>query len=708
MTLLMAALGFAALIVGTALTYLLIPEPFGPAFTAGFGLAVAGLLTLLTATTIALLRAPRRGVRACSAIPIAMAAALALVTGAVMFDARVIFFRGLPPHPTAEEWQEDLDFLATRMAELHPDLFSRVPRARFDSVVRATRDAIPAMSDEQVLMALFRIVALPNDAHTYPFIFDPVYDLHLYPLQAYWFDDGPYVVRAGRGYRRSVGSRIVAVAGVPIEELFQRFGPYISAENEFGALDRWSGIPFAEWLAAEGLGPTDRIIVTLEHPDRGVYDVSARPIHLAAFGYWAYVRRIESTSSPAVSNDRRKAFRFEHDEERQAVYFDFNQSQREWAGDTLAAILAELDTFLESHQCDRFILDLRNNGGGDIRAALDVVDFISGDARIDRRGALFVLIGRRTFSAGVVAASLMREATSAVLVGEPTGQGPAFFAGPSIITLPNSRLPVAVSTRRTVGTLKAHPGDRVDPDLRVKYTHDDFFAGRDPARAAALSYQVPLGNTTELAPAVLERLVGRYRYSPHQVAEVGIDGGRLILSVQDFLPTSGVRFRTVLYPTATSTFATHIPGMRVRFDHRGLRGSAVHIEWEGSERTAPRLPEDYRFPLERLRDGFVDAAVERVLADSLYYAEEVPGLEPHLNRVGYEHLRAGRTADAIAVFRLNVALFPRSSNAYDSLGEGYMEHGDTTLAIANYRRSLLINPDNANAREMLSRMGSGD
>ena len=58
-----------------------------------------------------------------------------------------------------------------------------------------------------------------------------------------------------------------------------------------------------------------------------------------------------------------------------------------------------------------------------------------------------------------------------------------------------------------------------------------------------------------------------------------------------------------------------------------------------------------------------------------------------------------------AVFELNVALFPESSNTYDSLGEGYMVHGDTALSVENYRRSLELDPGNDNAREMLRRMG---
>jgi hypothetical protein len=705
MTRLLTVLGVVMFALGSLLTFFLVPEPFGRAFVASLSLAVLGALLVLATAGLRLLRARRMWIRVSAVVPLSLAVLLTLVTAAVTIDVRTLFFRGLPPNPSAAEWQEDLDYLAAQMAARHPALFSLVPQERFDSVVAATRAAIPTLTEEQILMALFRVVALPNDAHTYPFIFDPVFDLHVFPMQAYWFDDGLYVVRAGRDYRRSVGSRVVAVAGVGIDDVYQGFRPFIAAENEYGRLDRWSGLPFAEWLVAEGLSTSSRAIVTLEHPDRGAYDITVRPVPLAAFGYWTYLRRVENTSSPAVSNDRRKAFRFEYDDDDRALYFDFNQSWSEWGGDTLATVLAELDAFLDTHPCDRFILDLRNNGGGDLRPALDVVRFISGDERIDQRGRLFVLIGRRTFSAGAVTASLMQETTSAILMGEPTGQGPVFFAGPAFITLPHSRLPVAISTRRTVSTLSEHPGDRIAPDVTVGYNHDDFFAGRDPLRAAALAYDASPIATGTPDIATLRRYIGRYGYSPHQVAELTLEGERLVLSVHDYIPSSSAWLRTMLHQTANAQFATEIPGLRVSFDRSAAGAAGARIEWDGMQREAPRLAENYRFPLELLQSGAIDDAVESLLANRAYYATAVPGLEAYVNRLGYDCLGDGRSEEAITLFQLNVALFPESSNTYDSLGEGYLERGDTALAVTNYRRSLDLNPGNDNARGMLRRMG---
>ena len=57
--------------------------------------------------------------------------------------------------------------------------------------------------------------------------------------------------------------------------------------------------------------------------------------------------------------------------------------------------------------------------------------------------------------------------------------------------------------------------------------------------------------------------------------------------------------------------------------------------------------------------------------------------------------------EATVLFKLNVQVFPASSNAYDSLGEAYMKAGQKQLAVDNYKKSLELNPDNDNAKEKL-------
>lgn len=76
-------------------------------------------------------------------------------------------------------------------------------------------------------------------------------------------------------------------------------------------------------------------------------------------------------------------------------------------------------------------------------------------------------------------------------------------------------------------------------------------------------------------------------------------------------------------------------------------------------------------------------------------------LESVVNSKGYELLSDKKLLKAIEVFKLNVLAFPQSANAFDSLGEAYLEAGNKDLAIENYKKSLVLNPENKNAEEVL-------
>jgi uncharacterized membrane protein len=78
--------------------------------------------------------------------------------------------------------------------------------------------------------------------------------------------------------------------------------------------------------------------------------------------------------------------------------------------------------------------------------------------------------------------------------------------------------------------------------------------------------------------------------------------------------------------------------------------------------------------------------------------------EEQLNALGYRLIRAEKFSEGIRIFQLNVENFPRSSNAYDSLAEGYLRAGDKAQAIANYERALEWNPKNLNSKVMLQKL----
>jgi CubicO group peptidase (beta-lactamase class C family) len=79
-------------------------------------------------------------------------------------------------------------------------------------------------------------------------------------------------------------------------------------------------------------------------------------------------------------------------------------------------------------------------------------------------------------------------------------------------------------------------------------------------------------------------------------------------------------------------------------------------------------------------------------------------LEYLLIRKGYEQLAQNKYDEAIGIFTMNCIANPNSYNAFDSLGEAYMNKGDKVLAIKNYKKSLQLDSTNENAKDMINKM----
>lgn len=71
--------------------------------------------------------------------------------------------------------------------------------------------------------------------------------------------------------------------------------------------------------------------------------------------------------------------------------------------------------------------------------------------------------------------------------------------------------------------------------------------------------------------------------------------------------------------------------------------------------------------------------------------------EDTINRLAYEQLQKKQMEVALKLFTFNVENHPKSSNAYDSLGEVYLANKNKELGLASYKKAIELNPNNFNA-----------
>jgi C-terminal processing protease CtpA/Prc len=133
------------------------------------------------------------------------------------------------------------------------------------------------------------------------------------------------------------------------------------------------------------------------------------------------------------------------------------------------------------------IVDIRLNGGGDNTTYSELVQLLA-SKQVNRRGRLYLLVGRATFSAAANFAAEIDRDTRAIIVGEETGGGVETYGDTNRVTLPTLGWSVYIATR--YHERKRSRSDRrlaVAPDVRVDLTSADYFSRRDPVLARALA-----------------------------------------------------------------------------------------------------------------------------------------------------------------------------------------------------------------------------
>jgi len=100
-------------------------------------------------------------------------------------------------------------------------------------------------------------------------------------------------------------------------------------------------------------------------------------------------------------------------------------------------------------------------------------------------------------------------------------------------------------------------------------------------------------------------------------------------------------------------------------------------------------------------------AVDSVTRHYKYVSEEmgytVLPPESYLNNLGYGFLQNKMNEKAFAFFELNINVYPKSGNVYDSMGDYYVATNDKEKAIDYFRKALAIN-GNTETKEKLEKL----
>jgi hypothetical protein len=199
---------------------------------------------------------------------------------------------------------------------------------------------------------------------------------------------------------------------------------------------------------------------------------------------------------PLYLKDQQKYYWFEHLKDNRLIYANINRVDYPQKGEpSFNQFTTGLFEYFDKHSADidKVVLDLRNNPGGNGRLSIPFIKELIKREQFFTRGKLFVLIGSKTNSAGIVFSTQLLEYTNAFFVGSPSGCAANMFSN-SILAgkLPNSGYSLDVSSRLIENTWIPNRS-YFKIDIPIPITGKDFYSGIDPALDAIIQNKaIPL------------------------------------------------------------------------------------------------------------------------------------------------------------------------------------------------------------------------
>jgi hypothetical protein len=379
---------------------------------------------------------------------------------------------------TEAQWRADLQYFARELPKRHANAFHHTPRDRFEAEIADLDRRLGRLNGDEVLVALEHIANMIGDGHTN--VAFPADKANL-PLDVARFGDDYRVTLVGPGLEKALGARVVKVRDTPVaraREILLALTP--QDETPWLADGRVEEfLTTGMVLHGTGIIPERNTARYTLADDAGhEFDVDVQALPPGASPKW-----VAAYKEPPLFRQRPdESFWYTFLPDAKTVYCNF----RSYNG--LGKNAAGLLKLVAEQHPDKLVIDLRQNGGGDYTEGLrHLVRPIRSLPDVNRKGHLFVLIGRNTFSAAMSNSAHFRAQTAAILVGQPIGEKPNSYQESRRMTLPNSHLVVRYSVRfyKFVDS-----GENViRPDQNIVPSWADYKAGRDPVLDWVLKYE---------------------------------------------------------------------------------------------------------------------------------------------------------------------------------------------------------------------------
>ena len=400
---------------------------------------------------------------------------------------------------TASQWQEDVKFLQNTIHQDYNFLFKKISAKEFDAMAEELYQNVPNMQEHEIVVGLAKLVSSFKYGHTVlGFRYQEHVEFHQLPVNLYQYNDGVYIQGIHKDYASALGSKVLEIAGVPIEKALDMIAPVVPSENsQFFKAYAGAYLTSPEVLHAQGIIPnlTNEISFTLEKdgkPYNQIFSslpkgqrVPTQYSHVIQDSTWLDAR--DQSTTPNYLKNLEKIYYFEYLPDSKTVYIRHSQIQDD-PSENVPTFYDRVFDFVENNDVEKLVLDVRLNGGGNNYKNKDIVTRVIKSEKINQVGKFFVIIGRRTFSACQNLVNELDNYTNVIFVGEPSSENVNFYGDNQRVELPNSKIPAYLSFAWWQDKPQWENADWMAPHLAIDMSFEQYRTNQDPVLDAALGF----------------------------------------------------------------------------------------------------------------------------------------------------------------------------------------------------------------------------
>ena len=207
------------------------------------------------------------------------------------------------------------------------------------------------------------------------------------------------------------------------------------------------------------------------------------------------------------------------------------------------------------------------------------------------------------------------------------------------------------------------------------------------------------GNNTN-SVEFIQKTSGRYLYNSDELITVYFKENALFLEWRGAMEIQPLKIDN-------NTFFVKEMNEKIQFLNNPTNGKEYLIlipkENEELQYNFRKLADNEKIASEYLNSNEFDKALAAYLTIQKNDSLDPAINEEDINSFGYDKLRNKKIKNALQIFKINIELYPNSSNVYDSYAEALIKSGDTIQAIVYYKKSISIDTGNRNAKKFIEK-----